>query len=47
MHVFNYIKYFQNIKVVSMIWTSMYVDVTSVSDSMMRKVNYLSLLNFK
>ena len=40
-------KNFQNIEVVSIIWTSMNVDVTSLSDSRMRKVNYLALLNFK
>ena len=34
-------KNFQNIKVLSIIWTSMNVDVTSLSDSRMRKVNYL------
>ena len=40
---------FQNMEaqVVSIIWTSMNVDVTSLSDSRMRKVNYLALLNFK
>ena len=37
----------QNIEVASIIWTSMNVDVTSLSDSRMRKVNYLALLNFK
>ena len=40
-------KKIQNIEVVSIIWTSMNVDVTSLSDSRMRKVNYLALLNFK
>ena len=47
MHVFNFIKYFQNIEVVAIIWTSMNVHVTSLSDSRMRNVNYLALLNFK
>ena len=40
-------KKIQNIEVVSIIWTSMNVDVTSLSDSRMRKINYLALLNFK
>ena len=33
--------------VVSISWTSMNVNVTSLSNSRMRKVNYLALLNFK